>query len=226
MSAAFGLFIQVLPLAIGAAMSPTFLAIQILVLTSEAPGALRRGWALALGSMSMLLLISFGGFSLLDYLPRIKISESWSLVVLLVLASVVLMFVSRHEARRPPGHKAGKLDKALDASPIVIFGVGALRLLINASTLALYLPALHIISNADVNIATKAVAFLLLFLITELAVLAPVLSVTLLGDRAKPTLLKIHDGIDHWSKPVMVWTCRVFAVVLLLLAAWYAWQLR
>lgn len=226
MNAALSLFLQVLPLALGAAMSPTFLAMQIVVLTSPAPGALRRGWALAAGSMSMLLLISFGGVSLLSAIPQLHTDgPTWTQAVIMAVAGVALLFVARQVKRRPRGHKDSILEKLVDAKPPFIFAAGAARLATNASTLALYIPALHIITSSTVDDIAKGLAFLLLFLLTELAVLGPVVAVTIAGEGAKPVLTRIHDRIDEYSKPVTVLTCAGFGVALLGLAAWTVFQL-
>lgn len=215
------LILQVLPLALGAAMSPTFLAMQVVVLTSPAPGALRRGWALALGSMTMLLLLTFGGVSLLSSLPTFgPVGNTWTEAVLFALAGVALLAVAAFEWRRPAGHKDSMLEKLVDARPPFIFGVGALRLAVNASTLALYIPALHLITASRSPLPVKVVAFLLLFLITETAVLAPVLAVSIAGERAKPVLTTIHERIQEYAKPATVALCSAFAAVLLGLAAW------
>ena len=55
-------------------------------------------------------------------------------------------------------------------------------------------PALHAITHSTVDVAAKALVFLMLFAITEIAVVGPVLAVTLLGDRAKPVLTGIHES--------------------------------
>ncbi len=221
MSAALSLFLQVLPLALGAAMSPTFLAMQVVVLTSPAPGALRRGWALAAGSMAMLLLISFGGVSLLNSIPVLHTDgPTWTQAVILAVAGAALLLVGRHVQRRPKEHKDSILEKLVDAKPPFIFVAGAARLAVNASTLALYIPALHIITSATVDIFVKGLAFLMLFLITEIAVLGPVVAVSIAGENAKPVLTRIHDRMEEYSKPVTVVTCVGFGVVLLGLAVW------
>lgn len=220
------LFVQVLPLAIGAGMSPTFFAMQVVVITDPAPGAVKRGWALALGSMTMLLVISFGGVSLLSLIPRPDISiSSWSLVALLLLGAVVLVWVAGRERSRKTAKPDQLLEKIVDAQPPFIFGAGAIRLLTNATTLAMYLPALHIIVSAQVNVFFKAVAFLLLYAFTEFAVVSPVAAVTLMGDRAKPYLTKAHAQMTRYSKPVMIGVCLFFAVLMVGLAFWDAWQL-
>lgn len=219
MSATLGLFLQVLPLSLAAAISPTFFALQMAVLTSPAPGSLRRGWALALGSMSMLLVLSFGGLSLLAQLPDVaKGAPSLPEAVILAVAGLALLVVAARERNRPPTRHAGLLTRIVDSSPPVIFGIGALRLLTNATTLALYIPALHVITQSTVDFAGKAVAFLVLFVVTELAVLGPVVAVTLLGERAKPFLTRLRDGLEAHSKELTVALCAVFGLALLGLA--------
>ena len=226
MNAALSLFLQVLPLALGAAISPTFLAMQVVVLTSPAPGALRRGWALALGSMSMLLLISVGGFSLASALPPLQVNgPTWVEAAILAIGGGALLAVALRVQSRPPKQHDSVLSKLVDARPPLIFGIGALRLALNASTLALYIPALHVIFSATVDIAVKGLAFVLLFLITEAAVLGPVVAVTVAGERAKPVLTRLHDGFERHSRQVTIVTCAGFAVVLLGLAGWTALQL-
>jgi uncharacterized membrane protein YhaH (DUF805 family) len=196
-------------------MSPTFLAMQVVVLTSGAPGALRRGWSLAAGSMTMLLLISFGGLSLLSALPDFQTGQpSYGEAVILIVAGLALLAVAA-VIRRRPSHKDAVLERVVDAGPPVLFAVGALRLAINATTLALYIPALHMITQSSVDIAVKAVVFVVLFAITEIAVVGPVLAVTIMGDRAKPMLTTIHLAIEQRSRTLTLVICAGFGAVLI-----------
>ncbi len=212
------LFLQVLPLALGAAMSPSFLAMQVVVLTSGSPGALRRGWALAAGSMSMLLFISFGGLSLLAQLPDFQTGQpSWAEAGILLLAGLALLAIAILVTRRPAHRHAGRrssLARVVDAGPSVLFGIGAARLAVNASTLALYIPALHVITNSTADPVAKVLCFLMLFAITETAVVGPVLAVTVMGDRAKPILQNIHAAIEKRSRVLTIATCAGFGVLL------------
>lgn len=216
MNSTVSLFLQVLPLAIGAAFSPTFLAMQVVVLTSPAPGAVRRGWALAAGSMVALLLVSFGGLSLLASLSDFQTGQpSYPQAIIFTLAGAALLLVALVLSRRPPERRQSKvLNRVGDAQPPLLFAIGALRLLVNATTLALYIPALHVITHSTVEAAAKAAVFVMLFAITEIAVVGPVLAVTLLGDRAKPVLTGIHTSLDKHSRALTIWTCLGFGVVL------------
>jgi hypothetical protein len=225
LSAALSLFLQVLPLALGAAMSPTFLAMQMAVLTSPAPGALRRGWALALGSMGMLLVLSFGGLSLLAQLPDVSTgAPSWAQAVILAACGIALLGVGLWERGRPVKHHDGLLARLVDARPPLLFAIGAMRLLTNASTLALYIPALHVITQSTVGVSGKALAFLMLFVITEAAVLVPVLAVTAMGDRATPWLASMRQTLERHSRTATIGLCFGLGVVLLVVAAGVAVQ--
>lgn len=212
-------------MALGAAMSPTFLAMQMAVLTSPAPGALRRGWALALGSMSMLLVLTITGVSLLTSVAQLHtVGPSWARALILVVAGCALIAIAVHLRRTPPRGDDPIIAKLVDAKPGFIFGAGALRLLFNASTLALYIPALHIIASSTVNVVVKAIVFLFLFLITETAVLAPVLAVTFAGNRVMSVLMRIHKSISRHAHTLSIATCAVFGVALLGLGLWNGMQ--
>lgn len=219
MSAAFSLVLQVLPLALGAAISPTFFAMQMLILTDDAPGSLRRGWALAAGSMVMLLLISFGGLSLLSALPDVSTGQpSYPQAAIYSAAGLALLSLGLVIRRRPARHHSSAvMSKVVDARPPLLFAIGAARLAINATTLALYIPALHAITHSTVDIVVKGLVFVMLFAITEVAVVGPVLTVTLLGERAKPALTKIHLAIERRSRTLTVGVCLLFGVGLLVL---------
>jgi hypothetical protein len=209
--------LTVLPLALGAAISPTFLVLQIVVL-SGGPGSLARGWALALGSMSMLALISLGGLSVLSTLPDVSTGKrSVYEGVLMVLAGVTLLGVAAWFWRRPPRENTGtsRFAGIVDAKPPVMFGIGAARLAINASTLALYIPALHAITRSAVILPVKILCFAVLFLITEAAVLAPVVAVTIMGDSARPALARIHDAIEHNERRLTIAVALLFGIALL-----------
>lgn len=221
MSAAFSLVLQVLPLALGAAISPTFLAMQMVILTSDAPGSLRRGWALAAGSMGMLLLISFGGLSALSALPDVRTGQpSYVQAAIYAVAGVLLLSLGLVIHRRPVSHHPSAImSRVVDAGPPVLFAIGAGRLAINATTLALYIPALHAITHSTVDSVVKGLVFVMLFAITEVAVVGPVLTVTLLGDRAKPMLTTIHRAIEKRSRALTVGVCLVFGSALIVLAA-------
>ncbi len=80
------------------------------------------------------------------------------------------------------------------------------------------------ISQSSAGTAGKVAAFLTLFLITELAVLTPVLLVTVLGVRATPALTRLRDGLERHGRQLTVGLCLGFGALLLAAAARVAIQ--
>lgn len=211
-----GLLLQVIPLAVGAAISPAVLTVEILVLASG-PGAVARGWGLALGRMAGLLAVSLGGASLLARLPDFGTGEpSLPLGVTALIAGVVLIVVGLVEWRRPSsgGHHDRLAGRLQHLNPAVLLAFGAGWLFVNVSTLALYLPALHIITNSAADLALQVIAFVILYLFASAVVLVPVVAVTLFGDRARALLAKVHTWVGAHAHTITLVVCLAFGVVL------------
>ena len=222
MEAGLKLLLQVLPLALGAAMSPTVLTVQILVLSSG-PGGLRRGWGLAAGRMAALLAFSVASLFLLVQLPDFSTGKpSWVEAGLFLVAGLLLLALTYWEwRRRNRPEKPSKLgEKLSDANPVYLFLFGAGWMLVNASTLALYIPALHIITSSDTSDVAKIVVFAVLFVITSAVVLVPVLVLTFYGEKGKALLLRVHHWVDSHSHDIAIVVSGVFGVALIGAGVW------
>ena len=133
----------VLPLALGAAVSPTLLTLQLLILAG-ARDQKKRAWAMCAGSAVVL----FGYMLVLATIARgIDLatddqSDAERAVKLLAAALLLLLGLRslrhRHDPPKPPN------EKLREAKPRLFFGVGAGAMLGNASSLVLVLPATHI----------------------------------------------------------------------------------
>jgi hypothetical protein len=212
------LLASVLPLAVGAAISPTLLALQLLVLTGPTR-PLARAWALAAGAALVLGIVSVLGLTVLDHLhpnrhghPSLR-----DAVIMFVAAGLLAGLAVRSLARRPtPAEQqktrtAGRLEHA---STVWFVGVGALGMVVNFSTLVLFVPALHEITRSDVGTAGRSVVFAVLCVITLLPVLAPVAAVSLLGRRAEPALVATHAFVTRHARQIGIVIEVVFAVYL------------
>ena len=100
--------------------------------------------------------------------------------------------------RRPPGSSAS----------------GALGMVVNFSTLVLFLPALRRDHPLADRPAGRSVTFAILFLITLLPVLAPVGLVTVLGPRADRALAATRAFVTRHSRRIGIGIEAVFAVYL------------
>lgn len=212
------LLASVLPLAVGAAISPTLVALQLMVLTG-ATKPVARAWALALGSAFVLGAFSVLGLTVLNRLHPAE-HDHHSLrgaVIMFTAAGLLGVLAVRSIARRPTSaeqqtsHTAERLANAPTAWFV---GVGALGMVVNFSTLLLFVPALHEITRSPVDLAGRSVAFTVLFVITLLPVLLPVGLVTVVGPRADPVLAATHRFVSGHARQIGVVIEVVFAVYL------------
>ena len=212
------LLVAVLPLALGAAVSPTLLAVQLLVLTGTTH-RLARAWALTFGAAIVL-----GTFSILcvTALQRVRPhhgdhKSATDAAVLLVSGGLLALLALRSLVRRPtvgeqqPSRIAGRLDTA---STGWFVGVGALGMVVNFSTLLLVLPAMHEITHSSTGTATEVAVFAIVYVIVLLPVLVPVLLVAVLGSGADRMLDATHTWVGAHSRTIGVVIEVVFAVYL------------
>ena len=214
------LLASVVPLAIGAAISPTLLALQLLVLTGR-NRPLARAWALAAGAALVLAAFSVLGLTVLDHLhPPAHGHHSLRGAVLMFIAAALLAALAlRSLLKRPTPAEQHKSRTAgrLETAPTGWFvGVGALGMVVNFSTLVLFLPALHEITRSSVDLVGRSVAFGLLFVIALLPVLVPVVVVSAAGERAAPALDATHGFVTRHARQIGIVIEVVFAVYLVI----------
>ncbi len=212
------LLVSVLPLAIGAAISPTLLALQLLVLTGSSK-PLARAWALAAGAALVLALFALLGLTVLNHLhPGEHDHRSVRGAVIMFIAAGLLATLAVRSLRRRPTaadeHTSRTAGRLQTAPTYWFMGVGALGMVLNYSTLVLFLPALHEITRSSATMFARSVAFAVVYLITLLPVLAPVGLVTVLGDRATPALAATHRLVNRHSRQIGITIELVFAVYL------------
>ena len=213
------LLVAVLPLALGAAVSPTLLTLQLLVLTGTTH-RLARAWALTLGSALVLGVFSFLCVTALQHLrpPHAAHKSLSDAVVLLASGALLALLALRSQLRRPTvaeqqaKRSAGRLTTA---STGWFVGVGAVGMMVNFTTLLLVLPAVHEITHSTAATSAKLVVFVLMFLIVLLPVLAPVLLVTVLGSGADRALDATHRWIAAHSRTIGIVIEVVFAAYLI-----------
>ncbi len=200
----------VLPLAFGAAVSPTLLAMQ-LVMLSRKTAPLGRAWAFAAGAavvlaafaaVALLVARSTGGPS--------SPSEAGA-IVKLVAAALLLVLGVRTMRRAPqpakPEHVAARPEERA-------FAVGAGLMLTNFSSIVLFFPAMHAIGISKVGLAGQVVAFVLLYAITLLPAYGPPLIVTVMGSRATPLLQALDRFFADHKRGISAGICFVFALLL------------
>lgn len=200
----------VLPLALGAAISPTLLAAQLLML-SRKTSPLGRAWAFAVGCAVVLAAVAV--IVLLVAAPTNKSgnrSEAQAIVKLVAAALLIILGVrSLLKPPQPPKPEHPSAHPLRDA-----FIVGAGLMLTNFSSIVLFFPAMHHIATSTVNVGDKVAAFALLYSITLLPAFAPPLIVTVLGPRATAPLDRLNRFFVDHRRGVAAALCFGFAALL------------
>jgi len=213
------LVVAVLPLALGAAVSPTLLALQLMVLSGPTH-RLARAWALALGAA-----LTLGAFSLLcvtalqHLRPHHSHRSATDAAVLLGSGVLLGALAIRTRIRRPTvGERhSSKLTDQLTTAPTPWFvGVGAFGMIVNFSTLLLVVPAIHEITHSPATTAAQVAVFLVLYVIVLLPVLVPVLLATILGRGADRVLDATHEWVGRNARTIGTVIEAVFAVYLII----------
>jgi hypothetical protein len=200
----------VLPLALGAAISPTLLAVQLLTL-SRKTAPIARAWALAAGCAMVL-----AGFSVIALSIAHSTGGSGSPseagAIVKLAAAVVLVVLGVRNLRRPPRQAQPERTGPHPRAQAFILGAGLM--LTNFSSIALFFPATHEIGISHVSPGGKVVAFLLLYTITLLPAFGPPLVVTLLGSRATPLLQGLNWFFVGHRRGIGAGICFGFAALL------------
>ena len=132
----------VVPLALGAAISPTLFALEVLVL-SGLRHPVARAWALAGGAAATLIAFSVLGLTLLRNLHAGRHHRSPTDATIDLVAGVLLALLAAralHPGKTAAESHHDRTQRRLADTPTILFvGVGGLGMLVNFSTLLLFL---------------------------------------------------------------------------------------
>jgi Sap, sulfolipid-1-addressing protein len=170
------LLAQIVPLALGAAISPVVFLLQLTTLTGPRP--LARGSALAVGAATELIVVSTigvlvgdTGLSTRDTLQAAINTAFGALLVAIGLRALV----------RPPKPKKPKADaRQTSLRGSFLAGVGGMAS--NVTTFALYIPALALIAGSGLPLRQQGIAAAIILVITLVVAWVPlVLAVVVPG---------------------------------------------
>lgn len=191
------LLARVVPLGIGAAFTPSLVALQILIVSGE-PWR-RRALAVALGSglaFGIVGLLVFLGFA---QLPVRSAAPSTPDVVgglirlgaaaVLAGASVYLFWPHPSLQKRV---EAGIKARAARASVTVFFMMAFLLSIKDISSFVMLIPALHDIAVSPVSLLARIIALVVLYALALFGVLAPPAARLILGHRADGAMQGIY----------------------------------
>lgn len=225
------LLTRVLPLAVGAAISPTVLAVALLILSSDRR-PVARGWAFVGGVMVVVAGLTATGLAVSTQVGtpsrlRVEVTRTIDLVIglllLILAAATVLRMLS---ARRTGSDHAAAADATVTGTStpahhhdgLVTAGLlGAAMMLSNFSTILLYVPAMHVIARSHVPDGQKAVVVVVVAFITTLPATAPLLVRMVAPGPAARTFGALHGWVTRHSQQIAL-------VVEVVFGAWLLWK--
>jgi hypothetical protein len=132
-----------------------------------------------------------------------------------VLAAALLALGIHALVRKEPNgpHPSRTKQRMADARPRMFFGIGAVAMASNFSSLVLIVAATHQITK-DLRGADQLPLLAFLFLCAVAPVLIPTLSTTVLGPRADPALDRLNRFTTAHSRQINAGICFLFAAIL------------
>lgn len=206
------LLASVLPLAIGAAISPTILAAQLLMLSSKADPIKKSAVALV---GSGLVLIIYTAIPLVVGASSSGSSHPDTVDGIVKLVFAVILLGLGIRAASVSGSKSKKEKKPTQGPGLVrSFEFGVAMMAINFTTMALYFPAVHEVAASSVGSSDKVVAIIVVFVITMIPAYVPLLATLAFGQHARRLLSKFNDFLTTHQQGIKVAICFLFAAYL------------
>lgn len=220
MSGTVSLLTQTLPLALGAAVSPTALMGIILLLSiSKKPKISGMGYYV--GSILLVLIVLVLGFVLGTGVSQATTHPNPILAVIDLILGFILFVMGIIRIFRPqksPKHRFG--GEHPDASNLIVFvkglSFGFVMFLINFSTTIIVLEAGKIIATSSVYITGKALVSVILILITLLVCEIPLLIYFLVPGSSERILSKINVWMQKNGHILM-------GIVILIIGLYLLW---
>lgn len=210
---------DILPLAIGVALSPLPIVAVILMLFSKKARSTSLsfllGWFLGITVVATVVVF------VADPAQQATGGEDSTLTIILhlVLGVLLLFLAYRDWKKRPKPGEEVEVPKWMNSIDSMTAGkalvMGALLSGVNPKNLALILGAGVAIAAAGLNSTQTIIALIVFIIIACVSVAAPVIIYLVMGDKATPTLNSWKAWLTHNNATVMMVILLLFGVKLL-----------
>jgi hypothetical protein len=210
---------EVLPVAVGVAVSPVpIIAVILMLVTARARvngPAFVVGWLLGLAAVGAIVMAVAGPADTAEGSEP----PTWASVVQLVLGVLLLLVVVRQYRGRPRGDDEAPMPKwmgAIDAfGPVKATAAGAALAGLNPKNTLLAVSAAATVAQTGIAGGEQAVAYAVFAVIGTVGVGAPVVIYVALGDRAKVVLDRLEGWLAHNNAVIMGVLCLVIGAKLI-----------
>jgi threonine/homoserine/homoserine lactone efflux protein len=210
---------NVLPLALGVALSPIPIVAVVLMLATprgrlNGP-AFVLGWIVGLAIVGTIVLLLAGGISASSGGQP----KTWVSVLKLVLGLLLVLVAVRQWHGRPHGDEEAQLPgwmKAIDTfTPVKSAGLAVLLAGPNPKNLLLTIAAGAAIAQAGISSGQQAIVLAIFIVIATLGLAIPVGIYYALGDRSAEVLSKLRVWMVANNQAIMAVLCSVIAAKLI-----------
>ncbi len=210
---------QVLPLAVGVALSPIpIVAVVLMLVTPKARAngpAFVVGWLVGLAIVGVIVLAVAGPSDASeDGQPA-----TWVSVLQLVLGALLLLVAMRQWRGRPESGEEAAMPKWMGAidgfTAVKSLGVGALLSGLNPKNLLLAAAAGAAIAETGISGGEQAAVYAIFVVIATMGVAAPVVIYFALGDRSAEPLGRLKDWMSQNNATIMAVLCLIIGAKLI-----------
>jgi threonine/homoserine/homoserine lactone efflux protein len=211
---------QVLPFAVGVAISPMPIVAVVLMLVSaraKANGlAFILGWVVAIAVLGGIVLAVAGPAAMTDDDGSASTGSS---TLKLVLGLVLVVVAMRQWRSRPHGDEEPAVPKWMGAidgfTPVKAAGAGVVLAAVNPKNLVLVVGGAAAIAQTEVSGAEQVLALVLFVLIATIGVAVPVVIYFAMGPRAPEVLQRLKSWMSSHNAAIMAVLCLVIGANLI-----------
>ena len=209
---------QVLPMAVGVAISPLPIIAVILMLVARQARitgpAFVIGWLVGLALIGVVVIGVLGGVGTTSGAPA-----TWVLWLELVLGLLLLLVALRQFRSRPHDGETAPTPKWMGAidgfTPSKALGAGALLSALNPKNLLLAVGGAATIAAMPIPTNEQAIAYIVFALFATIGVASPVVIYFALGDRAPALLDRMKGWMSQNNAVIMTILCLIIGVKLI-----------
>lgn len=208
------LLTSILPLAAGAAVSPTLLAVTIAMLSAKTRPVARSA-AFAAGGLLVLIAITVLATTVIRVSASGVDVRQRSGAIDLVLAGLVFG-LGLKIATSKPGDDGRPKGSEPDSEPhfLKVFLIGLAAMATNFSTIALYMSAMKQVALADAALLAKVAATMVALAFAALPMLGPLALVAVAPVRSKRWLEPMGRVVTRYGRHISVALCMGFGIYL------------
>lgn len=207
----------VIPLAIGAAISPQVLAVAVIILGGKKSPKAHTAFML-LGMFVVLAVITVVAAGSMSQVPKEQ-GTTYLVYWLNVGLGVLLLYLGvRGLMKKPDPNAPAKTVKERgggNAGPGKYIIIGCIVMITDFSSIVIFIPAIRDVAAASVSLADKVLVGAVLYFAVTAPALIPLLATMISPKKAGRAMVSINDWLKSHTQAINTALCFIFGVLLI-----------